>query len=556
MKFHNRSRCTRFSWPLFPVAFLFYNCVFLVHAFPQFTAPHWFLDGGQEFAHLGACVSGAGDVNGDGYDDIMVSAPRLHNPAGASYAGAVYGFYGSAAGLADTPDWTVYGDQAEGSFGGSISGAGDVNNDGYDDVIVGMHYYDGSTASQGAIFLYRGSASGLSLSFNQKIDGVSNSFFGYSVAGAGDVNGDGYDDVIVGAFAHYRGGLSQVQEGLAYVYHGSDTGIAVSPDWIGEGQQQQAQYGRSVAGAGDVNGDGFDEVIVGAHQFDNGESNEGRVFVHHGSDTGLSVTENWTAELNQANANFGVSVSGAGDVNGDGYDDVIAGAEYYDNDFQSAGIACTYLGSDSGLSNTPDWCVEGQAEDTRLGNSVAAAGDVNGDGYGDVIVGAHYYDNGIRNEGGAFIFWGSDSGLPNVPNWSTESDGLDARYGHSVSTAGDINNDGRADVIVGADWLDAAGSQEGRAYVYHGAETVPIEKKSISAAFPGVPISLNGAVWPGFLEPGTILRLYDTRGRFVWESTGIEPFGHIVDPEVENGTYLLRRHAKNAVIEAKIVLLR
>jgi hypothetical protein len=152
--------------------------------------------------------------------------------------------------------------------------------------------------------------------------------------------------------------------------------------WKAEGNQHGAHFGNSVDTAGDVNGDGYDDVIVGSYQYDNGQRNEGRAFVSYGSASGLSLTPDWTAESDQIGAWFGFSVGTAGDVNGDGYDDVIVGAI-------STGHAYVYYGSASGLSLTPDWTAESNQALAYFGSSVGTAGDVNGDGYADVIVGSY-----------------------------------------------------------------------------------------------------------------------------------------------------------------------
>jgi hypothetical protein len=144
---------------------------------------------------------------------------------------------------------------------------------------------------------------------------------------------------------------------------------------------------------GDVNGDGYDDVIVGAVGYDDGETDEGRVFVYYGSASGLPPAPDWTAESDQAGAGF-ASVSRAGDVNGDGYGDVIIGASAYDNGQTDEGRVYVYHGSASGLSTTPDEIAESNQDQAFFGFSVGTAGDVNGDGYDDVVVGAPYYTNG------------------------------------------------------------------------------------------------------------------------------------------------------------------
>src|SRR5206468_1259175 len=210
-------------------------------------------------------------------------------------------------------------------------------------------------------------------------------------ASAGDVNGDGYGDVIVGAM-YYHNGL--FEEGRAFVYLGSASGLAASPAWTAESDQGLAFFGHSVASAGDVNGDGFSDVIIGAYAYDNGQSNEGRAFVYLGSACGLDETTAWTAESDEATANLGIAVASAGDVNGDGFSDVIVGANAYDNGQPDEGRGVVYLGSASGLAGSPAWTAESDQAYTYFGNSVATAGDVNGDGFSDVVVGAPYYANG------------------------------------------------------------------------------------------------------------------------------------------------------------------
>jgi hypothetical protein len=218
--------------------------------------------------------------------------------------------------------------------------------------------------------------------------------------------------VIVGACSFDNG---QTDEGRAYVYNGSVTGLSVTPDWTAESDQALAQYGNWVSVAGDVNGDGYSDVIVGARYYDNGQSDEGRAYVYHGSATGLSVTPDWTAESDQALAYFGWSVSVAGDVNGDGYSDVIVGAPWYDNGQSDEGCAYVYHGSVTGLSTTPEWTAESDLADAAFGYSVSAAGDVNGDGYSDVIVGAVYYSNGQTEEGCAYVYHGGETGVNESP---------------------------------------------------------------------------------------------------------------------------------------------
>ncbi|UCG29914.1 MAG: FG-GAP repeat protein, partial [candidate division WOR-3 bacterium] len=276
--------------------------------------------------------------------------------------------------LSSTPDWITGSGQAGAAFGNSVSAAGDVNGDGYSDVIVGADWYDNGEPDEGRAFVYHGSSTGLSLTPNWTAESdQEEAEFGHAVSSAGDVNGDGYSDVVVSALNYDNG---QIDEGGAFVYHGSATGLSLTPDWSAESDQEEAQYGTSVSVAGDVNGDGYSDVIVGAYRYDNGQTDEGRAFVYHGSGAGLSVIPDWTAESNQVSARFGYAVSGAGDVNGDGYSDVIVGALAYDNGQYDEGRAYVYHGSAAGLSETADWFAESDQASAWFGNSVSVAGDV------------------------------------------------------------------------------------------------------------------------------------------------------------------------------------
>ncbi len=458
------------------------------------------LESDQANARLGFSVAGAGDVNGDGYADVIVGA-NLYD-AGQTDEGAAFVFHGSATGIADgnpaTAVTQLESNQAIGTvpqFGGSVAGAGDVNGDGYADVIVGASFYDAGSADEGAAFVFHGSATGIAdgnpatavtqLESNQAIGTVPQ--FGGSVAGAGDVNGDGYADVIVGALSY---DATLPDSGAAFVFHGSATGIANGNPTTAETQlesvQGSAQFGRSVSGAGDVNGDGYADVIVSAPLYDAGSTDEGAAFVFHGSATGIADGNPATAaaqlESNQASAAADFS-AGVGDVNGDGYADVMMSASSYDAPSADEGAAFLYLGGAAGIADGSPATAAAQLESNQanvppaafgsFGYSVSGAGDVNRDGYSDVVVGAPYYDAGLPDEGAAFVFHGSAAGIasgnPTTANALLESNQNAAQFGYSVSGAGDVNGDGYADLIVGAPVYDNPDADEGAAFVFHGS---------------------------------------------------------------------------------------
>ncbi len=389
---------------------------------------------------FGNSVAAAGDVDADGYDDVVVGASEY-----SGQTGRVYVYHGTAAGLETTALATLTGPRRTSRFGISARGAGDVNNDGYDDVIVGAW---GVNSLAGEATVYHGSASGLATTAATTIAGAAAAdYLGYAVASAGDVNGDGYDDVIVGA-SGVSSGL-----GLAYLHRGSASGVSATASTTLTGLEAAERFGFDVAGAGDVNGDGYDDVVVGAYQYG---SRAGRVLVYHGAAGGLSSSAASTFS-GASNELLGWSVAGVGDVNSDGYDDVIAGAPLAGS---SAGSVYLCLGSRSGITTcTNPWIGENAGDE--LGESVGGAGDVNGDGHADVLVGAPSWGGGA---GRAELYEGGST-MPPTLTLRFEGVASDDGLGSSVAGAGDLNADGYDDVLIGG---ESYAGGDGRVQVHLG----------------------------------------------------------------------------------------
>ncbi len=423
--------------------------------------------------YAGFDVSGAGDVDGDGHDDVLVSAlynDEAGDQAGAAYIvrGPVMGTLDLS--LADAK---LVGEGASSFAGVAASGAGDVDGDGHDDVLVGANTDSEGGSSAGAAYLVRGPIAGtldLSLADAKLVGEEDNDNAGYSVSGAGDVNDDGRADVLVDAAFQSAGAP---YAGAAYLVLGPVSGTfdlsLADAKLLGEGTRD---YVGKVSDAGDVDADGHDDLLVGASQNSDRGRNSGAAYLVLGPVTGtrdLSVAD---AKLvgEATNDIAGNSISGAGDVDGDGHDDVLVGANRNDEGGTQAGAAYLVRGPVTGTLDLAfaDAKLVGENATDGLGISVSGAGDVDGDGHDDLLIGAFMNDG---DAGAAYLVLGPVTGNVDMALADTKLAGEEAgdQAGFNVAGSGDVDGDGLDDLLIGAILDDEGGASAGAAYLIYGA---------------------------------------------------------------------------------------
>ncbi len=366
-------------------------------------------------------------------------------------------------------DVRLRGDQKRGYFGVSMANAGDINGDGFTDVIIGADFYDGGETNEGAVFVFHGTNEGLDREPTKRLEiDAEGAQLGNSMDSAGDVNGDGFGDIIVGARRLNDTGFDQ---GAAFVWYGSPTGLSDLPDWGVLGLNAHDLLGTVVVGVGDLDGDGFDEVGIGAPGVDVEEQveivtedstvrivteirrNAGTALFYHGSGAGLPSVATRAIVGAEDYDEVGTDIAGPGDIDNDGYDDLLLGVPGYDEgDTEDVGKAVMYLGSSIGIGTAPQWSIVGVNTDEEFGFNVAGIGDVNADGFADIAVARKKGDDNLPS---VFVYYGKPFGLDtfrDVELLSLQVHPIfpaDLEFGRSVENVGDVNGDGYDDTAVG-----------------------------------------------------------------------------------------------------------
>ncbi|MHC5005810.1 MAG: integrin alpha, partial [Planctomycetota bacterium] len=385
--------------------------------------------------HAGWAIANAGDVDRDGYDDIIIGAP--FNDENGAAAGKIYVLSARTGDLL----FDVLGTPGS-RHGWSVAGAGDVNLDGHADVIAGAPFHN---SKRGRAYVYSG-ADGQELF--RKLGSGNGDQLGYAVSGGVDFNDDGHDDVVFAApwndDAAKNAGQVQVYSGA----NGRRIGALL-------GERKNDRFGTSVAALANVDGDGSGDFVVGAPMNDDSGKNAGKVYVYSGSDRSLLYTRTGM----RAGDQFGRSVAAAGLVDANDRDDFVVGAPLFDKTGASnSGRVFLYSGHTGGQL----WAKNGQAANDRSGWSVAGAGDVDGDGVDDILVGAYLHDTAGVNAGRAYIRSGVNGAALDILDGASDDD----LFGLALSGIGDVNDDGFDDVLVAAPRNDTIAADSGRVDVF------------------------------------------------------------------------------------------
>lgn len=513
-------------------------------------------------------VAGAGDVNGDGFRDLVVGAPTEDSVD--DFAGRAYLFLGPLTGDldADEADATFSPEAFGDNLGIRVAGGFDANGDGFDDLLLGARGNDANGIQSGRAYLFLGPLSGSHhvLSADAIISGEPFDELGHDVAAA-DLNDDGIDDLIVAAPLAPG---SAAFAGQVHVFFGPVSGSLTTADADATilGRFGEEHLGTSIA-TGDIDGDQIEDLALGAPRFPLGETNPGLVYVFLGPLAGTinAGSADVILEGDSDNDNFGVALS-AGDVNADGLHDLLIGADQL---FATGeGRAHLFLGPILPVLGVtvPDALLIGEANDNLFGSAVAIVPDATGDGRDDLLIGAWNNASGGGRSGRAYFFNGPVSGTISATDADRFVTGVSGDgVGLSVAGLGDVNDDGVSDFAVGAPQFDE--SDPGYVRIVAG-QAEPADAPMVNSDVPWLRV-VNPAVAPVVFDcPAfamseiTGLEIVDVRGRRVRSLgvVGTTTGSNVVwdgqrddGGSATSGIYFVRSASRRDLVPLRFVLL-
>ena len=411
------------------------------------------------------------DLNGDGWmDAVVVDQSYLGAPG---YFGRVMVYAGGPAGLSPHPVWTYLFPGHESTL--QTCAAGDFNGDGRADLVITWHLDERPDGRMGGALMFAGTEQGLAHVPSWRMPGEK----GYCALGEetvcpGDINGDGIDDLLIG---EHDWSWARRNQGRVLVYFGSKQGLPAQPSQIITDVAQGDRFGHGICGVGDVNGDGFRDVAIGAPQWSGPDGQTGRIKLYFGGPRGLTPAPCPPITGERAGEWLGArqTLAGIGDVNGDGYADLAAGALGHDGMGMGVGQIRVYLGGPRGWEPRPVWRVDGLGSDATLGRNLVA-GDVNGDGLIDLVAGAPGFglSPASKHAGAVFVFLGAGPKryFDKRPAWWTWSGQADAAFGEFFSV-GDVDRDGCADILAQIPLWRHGSAVTGQELLFHGSRGTP-----------------------------------------------------------------------------------
>jgi hypothetical protein len=451
---------------------------------------YWFL-GTEESDKAGTAIGPAGDVDGDGLGDVLISAGF----AGTANAGEIYLVHGvdlDHLGKYYLHDSAVTISGAENEYAAeAVSGAGDIDSDGLDDIFIGSPYNTEEDYLAGKAVLFLGKSLPAQgdrhlVDADISIYGTAREqYVGQALSNAGDVDGDGVSDLLVGASGYDE------SRGAVGFYSGaglSAGSLAIDDaDSLLTGDIVGASAGQALDGAGDVNGDGRGDILIGAPSYALDGLATGMSYLVYGSSLdGLSEFGLQNADHSfrgdTSGDNSGTAVSTAGDVDNDGKSDLLIGAYLADDPNLNGGNSYLFLGASlfapgAHMLADSDYLFTSEASDHYAGYALSTAGDVDANGHDDILIGAINADGDEADAGRAYLLYGETLGATREISLSEAShiligeNGQD-RVGTTVSNAGDVDGDGFADLMIGAEQYDEKESDTGKVYLIMGAPQI------------------------------------------------------------------------------------